>query len=87
MGEGVVAQPKKALSFEEAGDFGSGLFRLALCSSGVAGAADTASLAVISRLSCGGGDFRVNMDMVLDSALATTAVRLLACDSGEPGRE
>jgi hypothetical protein len=88
VGDGEVAQPKKVLSLEDAGDLGSGLLRLD-CSIGVADVVSGTSLVVLfgPRLSCGGGDLRANMDMVLVLVLMMV-VRLSWCDdSGEPGIE
>ena len=83
VGDGVVAQPKKALSLEEEGDLGRGLLRL-FWSSDVADAVADASRVLDPRFSCGGGDLRENMDMVLGLVL-TIVVRLPPGDSGDSG--
>ena len=87
VGAGEVAQPKKVLSLDEAGDLGSGLLRLLWSNDVVDGGVDGTSLVVVEpRLRCGGGDFRANIDMVLVLVLMTV-VRLPPVDSGESGME
>lgn len=67
---GVETQLKKPPSLAEAGDFGSGLWTLAILSVGVVVVAAVVRcvagtlVSTCSRLRCGGTDFRIERDIV-----------------------